>query len=443
MIRENITIGMDDIDSPSGGCTTHFASLLVEDLDKIVEEWLDYPNLIRLNPNIPYRTRGNGAVALRFAIDSSKSEEILPSIREMVLEYAEISYPNTNPGVVICKGDIPHELTDFTKRALWRTIPVSLATRVLSRLNLPYFAEGNKRGTIGALAAIGHGLNADYTYEYIAYRSMNQCSEPRGVDAESVFKMNDQMKEKTFANIDSSSQSLLIEPQGPDPVLYGIRGDCPEDVLHAASLVRSEQDAERWMIFRTNQATGEHLEQQIKISYLRPYMSVSVSCTVAENPRIIEGGHVILTVRDETGTIDCAAYEPTGDFRWIVNDLLVGDEIVVHAGVRPASRTHRLTLNLEGLQIVTVVDEVHVSNPLCRECGRRMKSAGTKKGFKCVYCGHKDSSIQKDRTYISRNLEPGIHLPRTSAQRHLTRPSSRLRKRNEPLNGMIAKWHIP
>ena len=72
-----------------------------------------------------------------------------------------------------------------------------------------------------------------------------------------------------------------------------------------------------------------------------------------------------------------------------------------------------------------------------------MKSAGTKKGFKCVNCGHKDASIQKDRTYTSRNLEPGIHLPRTSARRHLTRQGSRLRKRNEPLNGIIAKWHIP
>ena len=79
MTRENITIGMDDIDSPNGGCTTHFASLLVEELDKIVEKWLDYPNLIRLNPNIPYRTRGNGAVALRFTVDSSQSEKRIAS----------------------------------------------------------------------------------------------------------------------------------------------------------------------------------------------------------------------------------------------------------------------------------------------------------------------------------------------------------------------------
>jgi tRNA(Ile2)-agmatinylcytidine synthase len=434
---------MDDIDSPSGGCTTHFAALLVEQLEPKVQKWLDYPNLIRLNPNIPYRTRGNGAVALRAKFDSSEIDELLPTISEMVKDYAELSYPNTNPGVVLCKGKIPSQLVEFSERALWRTIPVSLSKRVLSKITLPYYAEGNMRGTIGALAAIGHGLMDDYTYEYIAYRTMESCAEPRGVIPESVIEMNDAMAGRTFANIDSQLQQVLIEPQGPDPVLYGIRGNQPEDVIEAATLVRSKQETERWMVFRTNQATGEHLQEQLMISQLRPYMSVCVNCRVTTSPRIIEGGHVIFTVFDESDTIDCAAYEPTGDFRWVVNSLLVGDEIVIHAGVRPASRTHGMTLNVEGLHVLKVVDRIQTTNPLCEKCGRRMKSAGKNKGFKCISCGHKDASIQKEQIHSKRELMPGIYLPRESAQRHLTRPVSRFGVSNSPSKDLIAKWHHP
>ncbi|MHA2425968.1 MAG: TiaS agmantine-binding domain-containing protein [Candidatus Thorarchaeota archaeon] len=443
MPSEIVTIGMDDIDSPNGGCTTHFTSLLVELLESRVDNWLDYPNLIRLNPNIPYRTRGNGAVSLKFEIDSSEVAELLPTIKKMVTEYAEISYPNTNPGVVLCKGEISQQLVGFSKKALWRTIPISLANRLLQSLNLSYYAEGNMRGTIGALAAIGHSFGDDYTYEYIAYREMESCNDPRGVDPISVIEMNELMEGKTFANIDDGTQQILIEPQGPDPVLYGIRGNQPEDVIKAASMVRSKQPVDRWMIFRTNQATSEHLQNHLKIGQLRPYMSSSVSCQVKEKPSIIEGGHVIFEVLDDTAAIDCAAYEPTDDFRWIVSDLMVGDRIIVHAGVRPASRTHGMTLNLEGLQIIELARPVQVENPHCEKCGRRMKSAGKNKGFKCVKCGHKDAHIKKQETHINRDLKLGIYLPPASAQRHLTRPPTRFGVYNEGPVKMIARWHNP
>jgi tRNA(Ile2)-agmatinylcytidine synthase len=40
-------------------------ALLVERLLALGAEFIDYPNLIRLNPNAPWKTRGNGAVSLR------------------------------------------------------------------------------------------------------------------------------------------------------------------------------------------------------------------------------------------------------------------------------------------------------------------------------------------------------------------------------------------
>ena len=57
-------IGFDDTDSIKGSCTTYLATNILNEIhDQIT--FLDFPNLIRLNPNIPYKTRGNGAVALR------------------------------------------------------------------------------------------------------------------------------------------------------------------------------------------------------------------------------------------------------------------------------------------------------------------------------------------------------------------------------------------
>src|SRR5437899_625536 len=57
-------IGVDDTDSLRGMCTTFLAAELVRDLTRDFE-LIGYPRLVRLNPNIPWKTRGNAAVCLR------------------------------------------------------------------------------------------------------------------------------------------------------------------------------------------------------------------------------------------------------------------------------------------------------------------------------------------------------------------------------------------
>ncbi|MGH9987928.1 MAG: tRNA(Ile)(2)-agmatinylcytidine synthase, partial [Nitrososphaeraceae archaeon] len=62
-----VHIGLDDTDSTRGKCTTHAAYRITDYLlNHKISEFVDYPLLIRLNPNIPWKTRGNGAVCLRF-----------------------------------------------------------------------------------------------------------------------------------------------------------------------------------------------------------------------------------------------------------------------------------------------------------------------------------------------------------------------------------------
>ena len=66
MLKNNavLHIGIDDTDSPKGMCTTFLSYKIVKFLENQNIEFIDYPSLIRFNPNIPWKTRGNGAVHL-------------------------------------------------------------------------------------------------------------------------------------------------------------------------------------------------------------------------------------------------------------------------------------------------------------------------------------------------------------------------------------------
>jgi tRNA(Ile2)-agmatinylcytidine synthase len=254
--------------------------------------------------------------------------------------------------------------------------------------------------------------------------------------------MDKTMGDRVFSNVDPSTNRILIEPHGQDPVLFGVRGETAEYVIEAASLVKSEQNVDRWMVFRSNQGTGEHLKHRVEIKNLRPYMTAVVAGKVESEPRMIEGGHSIFEIVDGNDRIDCAAYEPSGEFRNIVMKLKIGDLVNVHAGVRPAARTHGLTLNLEGLEVVELAKVSEVSNPICPQCGKRMKSAGIGQGYKCAKCGHKDKEISKIEKILDRDLHTGLYLPPSRAQRHLTRPLVRIGILNSSIPGaLVAKWH--
>jgi len=75
---------------------------------------------------------------------------------------------------------------------------------------------------------------------------------------------------------------------------------------------------------------------------------------------------------------------------------------------------------------------------------KRMKSAGTRKGFKCAKCGHRDPEGKKVENQIERKISTGLFLPPLSAQRHLTRPFSRLNMNNtgNPVD-LVDIWHNP
>ena len=111
-------------------------------IDKLIDEKYDiigYPRLIRLNPNIPWKTRGNGAISLQVGtgagdktkVGSINGQDIycytknnsencditkLKEITEKIVnKYARFEDENTNSGFVLIDRQ---PINNFYKRAV-------------------------------------------------------------------------------------------------------------------------------------------------------------------------------------------------------------------------------------------------------------------------------------------------------------------------------------
>ena len=434
-------LGIDDTDSLAGGCTTKIATDLVRKLESKGAAFLDYPSLIRLNPNVPWKTRGNGAVCLRIESELH-SVEVLELAAEEIERSSRLGDPGTDPAIVLVGGAIPSDVAEFSVGALTRVVTPSAATSLIKKVGSEALSYGSAQGIVGALAAIGTSLDKDCTFELIAYRSKNFIGKPRLVDRESVMQMNEEMKDVTFNNVDPETGRILITPRGPDPILCGLRGESPEAVRKAFHMLRIREPVETWMIFRTNQGTDAHLMRKCRISELQDHSAVVVEGVVKEKPRTIRGGHVIFLLEEETGSVHCAAYEPTGRFRDVVRKLESGDRVRGFGGMRAADNEIPRTLNLEKLEVLKLVACMSSHNPICPICGKRMKSAGKKQGYRCEHCGsHATSKIQEE---VVRDLDERIYLPPPRAHRHLTKPEVRyLRARHRINPPPQSEWHFP
>ena len=436
-----VHLGLDDTDSMRTGCTTYIGALLVEDLLKMGCKFIDYPNLIRLNPNTPWKTRGNGAICLRIRCEENKIPDIIDISTKRIEQFSDFESENTNPGLAVLRGNVPKELEKFAQKALWSIVKYSTALKLAKRFNIEVLGFKNGRGIIGALAAIGNQLKEDYTYELLAYRIKENLGKPRKIDKKSVIEMDKATKPFTFNNIDPETGRILITPRGADPVLYGIRGESPEVVKKAHEMIKVFEEVDRWVIYRSNQGTDAHLRFRFKISELKPFMQVIVRGVVSKSPEIIVGRHVIFSIRDETGEVNCAAYEPTGELRNTAKLLEVGDEIEVYGAVRPPSNEHPMIINMEKMQIIKLAKKITYMNPVCMKCGKRMKSMGSNKGFKCPKCGFKNPKATKLAFEIQRKLKPGLYITSPRSQRHLTKPKCRYGlEKSSPPTSMIDYW---
>jgi tRNA(Ile2)-agmatinylcytidine synthase len=429
-------IGIDDTDSRKGGCTTYVAALVIEKLRKLGASFIDYPALVRLNPNVPWKTRGNGALCLRFLCGNQFQDKVKELAVETVEKEAELGDRGTDPGIVFLKGEVPEEIEAFADRTVTGIVTKNEALKLIKKFNAEAYGFKKGRGIIGGLAAIGARLKGDYTYEFIAYRTKENRGTPRRIDTQSVLQLDKHLGRSVFNNVDPETGRILITPRGPDPILYGIRGETPDVVKRGHEIVVSYEPIERWVIFKTNQGTDAHLRRAVSISEVKPYNPIVIQGKVAAQPRIIQGGHVVFQIEDGTGKVDCAAYEPTGVLRDVAMKLITGDLVEVYGGVRPRSARNPMTINIEKLRIIKPALFLVSMNPLCPSCGKRMKSMGKGQGFECRKCGFHGPNLKKTFIETERPIKPGLYITSPRSQRHLTKPLERygLEKHETPQN---------
>ena len=428
-------LAFDDTDSPEGMCTTYLAALMLEELKDY--DLLGLPRLVRLNPNIPWKTRGNAAVCLPLGAGSGRGEicgnvgghdvrwfrngepaDPGPMVKKAakVLEKASrFECDKTNPGLA-ASNERP--APGFYWRAVREVVRIRDAEECLRSAGATWRKYKSGRGIIGATASMSWRPR-DRTWEVIAYREPSKFGTPRRLDPQSVIEM-DAATGHTFNNYDYENNHVAITPGSPCPILFGIRGDSARELLKARTMIRGEGQ-DMWLLFMTNQATEDHVVNR-RIGSLRPRDSARVEVSVSSTPRTIPGGHVIVPVSDGH-LMDAAFYEPSRHFRDVARALLPGDRLTVIGSVRDEPRS----LNVEKVCVNSLVKDVRkVRNPECRSCGKSMHSAGKGQGFVCKKCGRKAAARSaKYRTY-SRSISLGWYEPPVASRRHLHKPIRRM-----------------
>jgi len=367
-------VGIDDTDSSSGSCTTYLAFRIARDLHPALKV-VAYPRLVRLNPNIPFKTRGNAAVCL--PIETDDPDEAFRQIKRLLAKLAEVSN-GANSGLVFLEdlSVLPH-LRALYQQALSGLVNRHRVERLLRELRARTFTLGNGMGLVGAASSLSFAEDSDHTFELIAYRLKDSWGTPRLVDASSVRAMDRLTFPHTFNNYDYQKRKVLITPHGPDPVFVGIRGDSPAAVATAFNQVRYDESLEGYMVYLSNQHTDAHLANPLNWKVFSSGWADGVVDSTSTGP----GGHLYVTIRGGNETHPCAIYEPTGDLRRAMKLLRPGDSIRVFGGVRRGTPIHPKVLNVEKVEVIASV------------------SRGPK-----------------------RHLRPGIYVSSPRANRHLTKP---------------------
>jgi tRNA(Ile2)-agmatinylcytidine synthase len=410
-------VGLDDTDSRDRGmCTTYVAARLAERLER--EGWVERCCLVRLDPAVPYKTRGNAALAVHTDVDAGAAFDLAV---EAVSGTAETDDPDTNPGVVVAPGDpdsVPEPVAAFSRRAVREEVEPGEARELAG--TFAYRHEGWKlgRGVVGALAAVGawrawtedEGFDGP-THEVIAYREPERWGTPREVDLDSVFAAAEAEYPTVWDTVDRVEGEAVCVPHTPGPVLHGVRGDDPEACRRVSEAIESEP-VERRVTFTTNQGTDAHLRPGT-VATVEEARAYRLDGVVESAPETRRGGHVFFDLVDGESSLRCAAFEPTKRFRDRIRALRVGDRLTVCGEVSAG------TLKLEKFAVRDLVSTELVT-PTCPDCGRRMSSAGRNQGYRCRDCG--TGAAGKAERPVERDLEEGWYEVPPVARRHVAKP---------------------
>jgi tRNA(Ile2)-agmatinylcytidine synthase len=427
-------IGVDDTDSPRGGCTTYVLTELIALAGAHGLDLLGEARLVRLNPNIPWRTRGNAALSAhvghgrgprrrsgviggRTVWSYARGGPPTPEERDRYLEAAwdavraaaQSSEEGTDPALVAVGHRLPVQLYWNAVRSV---VPVADVRNILEHAHAWFRFSGSDRGLVGAAAAVAWA-GAHPTWEAIAYRDRSAWGTPRTVDIESV-RTAQSAYPRLFLCYDARTRRLLVAPHTPCPILFGLRATDRDSPRRALALVKSEP-VDRWLTFTTNQGTGDHLVPRENGPW--PELTSGVlRGTVHSTPSALPGGHVRFELATATASVvTCVAFEPTKTLPSVARELAWGDEVRIWG-----SRGADASIHLEGIEVLRWNPRrTRGGAPPCPTCRRRTESAGTGRGFRCRRCSVRlppEAAVQVGR---APPRPAQVYHPTPSARRHL------------------------
>ena len=415
-----LTVAFDDIDNRVGGCTTHLTSLFLIELKKLNANLADYPLLVRLNPSIPWKTRGNASTAVRFWYDGDP-EGIWELATWLVDEYAG-SRPwmqGKKPGIVMAYGTTWRDpgFRILYKKALTSIVTLDYAAKILDHHGARYRGGSGIIGAAAALGALDPSLD-DFTFELLAYRNPGLWPEKRCIN-----DVPPSAIPPCIFNNYTPGFGFTGAPGGGDPVLVGIRGDCP-DRLHEYLWSTVCERPDLAVIFRSNQHTDPHIFVNPPVNI---YSYGFYRASILSKPRRLPGGHVIVGAKVQGRRVDLAFYRETGPLREASLNLIPGDEVTVSGQVKPGPGGDPV-ISVDKMIVDRVADSLVYLSPRCPKCGSRMKSLGRGKGYRCPRCGYNNRNLEKVRVRNDRALIPGVYTPLEGRLPHLVSPPYRTRR---------------
>ncbi len=367
----------------------------------------------------------------------SDVDRVINEVVKLVNEYvSEFSFrPKSEPGILIVKGEVPSELQSMYAKAVSDYVPADIVREALTRCDESIAYADGGRGIVGAAAAVGWPEGRDCTYELLTYRDPKFWGKPRFVDAGSVREF-DRITTRTYLNVGEDGEPLIC-PEGPDPVLYGVRGDDPAELLRALAIIKTAEPVAGWMLFRTNQHTNDHLVVK-DASQIRPYQSVCVDGVVSDTPKAVRGA-VLVRIRGRDSETYAAGFRESGLHK-VLQALIPGDAVRVCGIVRLWEGAGPV-VNVEYV-LVRFLIRSKLRRGRCPRCGARMKSLGRGGGMKCPRCGFRTSASWFDAEELRRRLSEGLYLPPPSSFKHLMKPRDRYGREvkcvaSEPIEGWI------
>ncbi|MGA7924278.1 MAG: DUF1743 domain-containing protein [Thermoplasmata archaeon] len=407
---------------------------VIDAVEKLGVDLIGEPHLVRLNPNVPTKTRGNGALAVEFGhglgrrhwvgegpdgsrwgfrsatpLSDREREDVLGVAWAVVQRTTRWEGAHTEPALIAC---LHRPAASFYWHAVSRWVETSEVEPVLRSVEARVHWSRSPQGLVGAAAAVAWPAQRA-TWELLTYRSPERIGHPRRVNAESVRRAQREFPE-LFHCFDRETRRLLVAPHTNCPILYGLRARSPRRLRHLPARIGSEL-VYRSFLFKTNQATGDHLQDR-SIAELRPYDAARVTGTIASRPIRGRGGHVRLVLEDAHSVrIEGWAFEPSKTLAGVAATVIPGDQIALWGGIGKDP-----VFRIEGIELLALVPRaLHTRPPRCHACHRRARSLGRSRGYRCPGCHRRFPPESARTTRPAPAFGPGVYHPTPSARRHL------------------------